>query len=205
MQHGFDTLPTALRERARVVLERGEQVLWAGSPNWRAAWRPLLGAFVFGSFWCAISLPMLAMAVAGATGLAPIKFEGSLDWPLWARFAVPLFMLPFAVIGLAIISYPVYQIRTLLKTAHVVTNRRLLEIEPARIVSHPLPTISSLRVKPFGASRATLVLGLGWEKDSDGMLVEKTTEWFGVSAADAAEACIRSLAPRLSRATGSTK
>jgi hypothetical protein len=170
-----------------------------GRPAWQAVFGRMLLIFLVGLFCCAVTLPMSIAALAGATGVTPLKFNGSYDWPLWAKIVVPMFTAPFALLSLFLAGYPIHALLTLHKTVHVVTDKRLLDIGPAHVESHLPTAITSLRRKLTRGGRVTLLIGLGWEKNGEDELVERTTDWIGIrdADADAAERCIRALAPQI--------
>lgn len=185
-----------LRRRVREVLSPGEKVLWAGQPIWRAVWGRLLAIFLFGLFWSAISFPLAAAVFGGATGLFPFKLNGSFDWPLWARFAVPLFMLPFVVIGSIMLVGPVMALWRCRQTVHLITDSRLIDLLPHKVVSIDPARISSVKRKPRGGGAGTIEIGLGWTTNSEDCKVEDIDEWSGVPSAARAETYIRALVAR---------
>lgn len=189
-------LSDAMGRRVREVVKPSEKVLWAGQPTWRAVWGRLLLIFLFGAFWAAVSFPLAAMVFGGATGLVPLKLNGTYTWPLWARFALPLFMLPFVVIGSVMLAGPVMALWRCRKTVHLITDTRLVDILPHKVVSIEPGKISSVKWKPRDSGTGTIEIGLGWTRDDEGSNVEDIDEWSGVPAAARAETYIRALVAR---------
>jgi hypothetical protein len=189
-------LSADLRRRVREVVGPEEKVLWAGQPTWRAVWGRLLLVFLFGVFWAAVSFPFAAMVFGGATGLVPFKLNGSYVWPLWARFALPLFVLPFVVIGYIMLAGPVMALWRCRQTVHLITETRLIDILPHKVVSIDPAKVSSIKRKPRAGGAGTIEIGLGWTRNSDDCKVEDIDEWVGVPAAARAETYIRALVAR---------
>lgn len=189
-------LSEELRRRVQQVVAPGEKVLWAGQPTWRAVWGRLLAIFLFGLFWGAVSFPLAAGVLAGAIGLVPFKLNGSFDWPLWARFVLPLFVLPFVAIGSVMLAGPVMALWRCRQTVHLITESRLIDILPHKVVSIDPAKVSSVKRKPRDGGTGTIEIGLGWRTDSDDCRIEDIDEWSGVPAAARAETYIRALVAR---------
>jgi hypothetical protein len=189
-------LSEAMRRRVGEVVGPGEKVLWAGQPTWRAVWGRLLAIFLFGLFWSAISFPLAAAVFGGATGLVPFKLNGNYVWPLWARFVLPLFMLPFVVIGYVMLAGPVMALWRCRQTVHLVTDTRLIDILPHKVVSIDPTKVSSIKRKPREGGAGTIEIGLGWTTNSEDCKVEDIDEWAGVPSAARAETYIRALVAR---------
>ena len=108
-------LPMFLAEAARGELERGERIQWAAQPRpWRFAWRAL-PIVLFGIPWTAFAL----FWVAGAARFKIPDFSKPVDF-------FPLLGMPFVLMGLGMLSAPLWLVRKARRTLYVITDRRAI-------------------------------------------------------------------------------
>lgn len=100
-----------LKERVNRALEPGEHVEWLGKPIPRYFTRLARSVYVFG-------IPWTAFAIFWTIGYVRQEGHGSAVLP----------GLPFLLIGLGLLSTPIWCYRKALKTAYVITNKRALII-----------------------------------------------------------------------------
>lgn len=120
-------LPQQLRLTLDGELTPGERILWAAQPRASRLWTGF-GIYLFAIPWTAFSLFWEAMA------LSP-WFAGQ-DPPgaMQAGFGIvmPIFGLPFMLIGLAMMYAPIHAMRKAGDTVHALTNKRLLTLVTER-------------------------------------------------------------------------
>ncbi len=117
-------LPDYLNEIIEGELAKGERVVWSGQPiASRLVW-PSFAIVLFGIPFTAFALFWMFMA-RGIVGRAPNPAGGV--FPVF-RF-LPLFGIPFLLIGLAMLSTPYWMLRKTRRTAYAVTDRRVLLVE----------------------------------------------------------------------------
>lgn len=114
----LEALPPFVRERLEAELEKGEQVLWAGQP---AGWRTLpvlqsLAMALFAVPWTGFAVFWIVMASSATGGGGPAAF-------------MPLFGVPFVLVGLAMLSSPLWALRGAARTGYAVTDRRVIVCE----------------------------------------------------------------------------
>jgi hypothetical protein len=112
-----DPLPTEVEERVLGEVEPGEAIAWVGRPRAGRYFMSMLPVFVFGIPWTAFAIFWVIMA-SGARGVGPI------GW------AFPLFGVPFVLVGLGMLASPFWAQRSAGQVAYVVTNRRVIFLEP---------------------------------------------------------------------------
>lgn len=122
--YGGSTLPDELDARVRSELDAGEQLLWVGQP---AANRFVLRAIplaLFGIPFTAFAVLWISMASFGAgMGVAnagPLGFIG---------VCFPLFGVPFILVGLGMLSSPLWAGRRAKRTCYALTDRRAILFE----------------------------------------------------------------------------
>ena len=111
-----------LQERVRRELEPGEMIRWMEQPVPRFFAPATIGMVIFGIPWTAFAV----FWICGASGFKMPNFHGG-------GFAFfPLFGLPFVLIGIGMLSAPLWAYRKALKTVYVITGGRALVIETGR-------------------------------------------------------------------------
>jgi hypothetical protein len=142
----------------------GERVLWRGTPTGRLKlWS--FAIYVFAIPWTAFSLFWTTMAFAGM-GATEWEGEGSIF-----KWAIPLFGLPFIIVGLAMMAGPFLPKWQRDKVLYAVTSERVLKLHLWRqleVTFCPLDRIGHVirRERPDGSGSLSLAIKVG--KDSDG-------------------------------------
>lgn len=112
-------LPQELRDRVRGELRAGERLLWIGQPLPGRAFWSALPIILFAIPWTAFAVFWVASAV-WMTGRAPGGGIGA----LFSCF--PLFGVPFILIGLAMLSTPLWAWRQAAHTCYALTDQRAI-------------------------------------------------------------------------------
>lgn len=193
MSIDLSRLPTPLRQAVSAeVAASGERVLYAGTPDWRASLPSLAISFTFGLFWSMISFPMAFFVWAEALGFGPENPKQAMGSGLAIFFSI--FLIPFVVIGAAMLATPFWMARRAARSAHVVTDKRILTLATGRnleIESVKLDAINFIKRRDGKGGRGTLSIGYGVTRDSDGDARPLTQDWSGVPDARRAEMMIR--------------
>lgn len=113
-----DPLPPGVEERVLAEVEPREAILWVGRPSRGRYFLSGLPAFVFGIPWTAFALFWVVMA-SGARAIGPVGWF------------FPLFGLPFVAVGVAMLATPFWARARAGQVAYVVTNRRVIFLEPS--------------------------------------------------------------------------
>ncbi|MGB7325088.1 MAG: hypothetical protein WBD31_09465 [Rubripirellula sp.] len=113
-----NNLPSYLTDLVRSELKPGETVIWAATPLARFMTVKSTGIFVFAIPWTLFSL----FWIAGASGFQVPQFDGPGD-------LFPLFGVPFVLVGLGMLCYPILNYRNAFRTCYLLTNRRALTFE----------------------------------------------------------------------------
>jgi hypothetical protein len=117
MQTG--TIPRDLDDKVKRELDSGERVLWIEQPIPRYFTAMSTGAFLFAIPWTAFAI----FWICGASGFKLPDFsKGGFSF-------FPLFGLPFVLIGIGMLSAPLWAYRKAFKTVYVITDRRAITFE----------------------------------------------------------------------------
>lgn len=196
MSSDVSRLPPFLRHAVSAELKNGEKVVYAGMPDWRAEAPQLLMAFVFGAFWSMLAFPAAFFVWAETLGFRPAAAGKAMGAGFGAFFSI--FLIPFVVIGIALLASPFVAIVRSRRTAHLVTDMRLMNVVTGgrsnSVDSFELSAINFLRRRDGKRGRGSLTIGYGVEIDSEGDSQPLTAFWPGIPDVRRAETVIRSLA-----------
>lgn len=112
------TIPAFLRELVNRELERDERIEWLGMPKPTFFSTTSTGAFIFAIPWTAFAI----FWIAGASNFKIPDFDKGED-------LFPLFGVPFVLIGIGMLSTPLWTYRKSLRTVYVITDRRAITFE----------------------------------------------------------------------------
>jgi hypothetical protein len=121
-------LPVELQNRLDKEINSDENVLWSGQPA--AGLRHHLNtlpAVLFGIPWTAFSIFWVTMAISMGSHMP--RTADSFPFSLMS-VVMPLFGLPFILVGLYMLSSPYWQMRKSSKTVYALTGQRAIIIEP---------------------------------------------------------------------------
>jgi len=117
------TIPAKVREDLLREMGPDEQMRWFGQP------RP--GSFMLGSLGLVLfGIPWTAFAFFWSAGAAGFQIP-DLENPDWTML-FPLWGLPFIVVGLGMLSSPLWAYRRAIRTAYAITNKRAIILEGGR-------------------------------------------------------------------------
>ncbi len=194
-----DSIPKSLKDFA-VREFSGEKLVWAARPDVKIAFWLSFGIWLFAIPWTAfslfwISIPGAALyeAYSGSDIGAP---KGA---PTVAMWAFALWGVPFVLVGFGMLLAPFWTLRKGSRTLYVLTNRRIAILENGssiKVTSIMPGDISGLSRKEGPDGRGTLTLSQGYEKDSDGDRVAKTTDLGVIAEVRRIEGLVRDLKDR---------
>ena len=116
-------LPLDLQEMVNRELEPGERIVWMDMPIPRFFTPVSTGAFLFGIPWTAFALFWTAGAAWGVSHSDP-------GTGLFRLF--PLFGVPFILVGLGMLSSPLWAYRRAKHSVYVITDRRAITLTGIR-------------------------------------------------------------------------
>jgi hypothetical protein len=116
-------LPPDLDARVRSELRNGERLLWVGQPDPRRYARPAWALVLFGIPWTGFAVFWVLMASGMMFAVGPAGPGGGFG-ALLACF--PLFGVPFILIGLGMLTSPVWMRRAARRTCYSLTDRRAI-------------------------------------------------------------------------------
>ena len=186
-------LPIRLGTLVEREVEEGEHILWLAQPRAGRFAMRTLPVVLFGIPWTAFAI----FWMAGASGFKIPDFKEGFDF-------FPLFGVPFVLIGLGMLSAPLWAIRKAKGTAYVITERRAIIFEGGL----------STKVRSFGPEQLG---GIERRERADGsgdIIIERsvtqgqngqTTEagFFGIPNVQETERLLREMVEAHERAKGS--
>lgn len=114
----LSNLPPLVRDLVANEIRAPERITWMAQPRAGRLARQTIPIVLFASFWTAFSCYWLVGAL-GAVTQGPTGYER----------LFPLFGLPFLLIGLGMLSSPLWALRRARRTVYLVTDRRIVIIE----------------------------------------------------------------------------
>jgi hypothetical protein len=118
MQPTERPVPPELRAKLERELHPGERIRWSGTPVPRWFTPAALAPFLFAIPWTAFAI----FWTCGAAGFKVPDFKDGAD-------LFPLFGLPFILVGLGMLSAPLWVRRKAKGTVYAITDRRAIAIE----------------------------------------------------------------------------
>jgi Na+/citrate or Na+/malate symporter len=120
--------PTDIQGMVRSELQPGESLQWTGTADAGRAAVSALPAMIFGIPFAGFALFWITMAYHGTHAISRSSSNSAAG--VFSFF--PLFGLPFLLIGLGIVSTPLFAYLKALKTAYAITDKRILVITDGR-------------------------------------------------------------------------
>ena len=114
-------VPRKLKDQVDRELESGERVQWIGMPQARFFTPGSTTAFLFAIPWTAFSI----FWICGASGFKMPDFSNGAG-------LFPLFGVPFVLIGVGMLSSPLWAYRKASKTVYAITDRRAITFDGGR-------------------------------------------------------------------------
>jgi len=163
-------VPGEMQDRVERELESGERVLWMEQPVPRFFSPGSTGAFLFGIPWTAFTV----FGILSASDFKMPEFSNVGD------VFIPLFIIPFLLVGLAMLSAPLWTYRSTRKTVYAITDRRALSIEgglrSTTVRSYPPERLQEVYRTERRDGRGDVIIAARSWKDSDG---DRRTEKLG--------------------------
>lgn len=171
MQNSIDLQQIAVNE----VAPDGESVVWFGQPNPIRLALTALPVFIFGIPWTAFAL----FWMYGASGF---KFPPDFSGDGFSYF--PLFGIPFVLIGIAMLSSPLFTYTKAFRTVYIVTNKSIRILTTGRTKKVETFTANDIgkierKEKPDGSGN--LIFKYDVSYDSDQKRRVKPVGFYGIS------------------------
>lgn len=154
------SIPRKLQTRVDHELDAGERIQWIGMPMPRCFTPASTFAFLFAVPWTAFAV----FWMYGAAGFQISDFKEGVD-------LFPLFGVPFVLIGLGMLSSPLWAYRKSLKTVYVITDRRAITFDggwSTTIRSYPPSKLTDIYRKEKRNGSGDVVISRKAWRDSDG-------------------------------------
>lgn len=169
-------------------LDPGERVVWYDMPIPRFFTPLTTGTFIFAIPWTAFAI----FWIMGASGFKLPDFsEGSSFFPL--------FGVPFVLVGLGLLSSPIWAYRKAFRTVYVITDRRAITFIGGRtttIRSYPPSRLQEIyRKERRDGSGDVVITHKAW-RDSDGDRQSEELGFLRVRNPKEVEQMLKQLAPK---------
>ena len=122
----MQTLPVELENRVRAELQGKERLVWAGQPKpsrWMWSSVPIV---LFGIPFTAFALFWISMASGLFFGAHEVHGHGQPDVFSALFSCFPLFGVPFLIVGLGMLTSPIWMYRRAKKTCYALTDQRAI-------------------------------------------------------------------------------
>jgi hypothetical protein len=181
------SIPAELQEQVEQELERDEKIQWIGMPRPVFFTPVATGAFLFGIPWTAFAVFWTAAAVWGTMNAGG---EG-----LFRLF--PLFGIPFVLVGIGMLSSPLWGRRRALQTVYVITDRRAITFDggwSTTVRSYPPEKLTDVyRKEKRDGSGDVIIARRAW-RDNDGDRQAEELGFLRVTGAKEVEQLLKALA-----------
>ncbi|MFM9977509.1 MAG: hypothetical protein ACKVOP_05610 [Sphingomonadaceae bacterium] len=165
---------------ALTVAAGGERILWSGQPRAKRL-IALFGIWVFAIPWTVFSLFWEAMALM--PWFASTNTPSEIAWTF--GIVMPIFGLPFILIGFGMLAVPFIAMARAGKTVHALTDKRLLTISVVRgttgVTAVPIDRTGPVETKINADGSGSLKVQTGSHIDSDG---DRITDKFEINGVD---------------------
>jgi hypothetical protein len=191
----FAHIPAPLRNKVEMELRSGERIVWTAQPIashlGRASW-PLV---IFGIFWTAFSVFWVVAAGAGT-------WRNSTPGPFKL---FPLFGVPFVLIGIGMLTSPIWMRKKAAKTVYMITDQRAVILSEGlrgktRVESYAPAQLQSITRDQHPDGSGDLIFETRTWRDSDGDRRTHRVGFFAVPDVKTVEDHIRTLAQKASNA-----
>lgn len=180
-------IPRELDDKVKRELESGERILWMEQPIPRYFTAMSTGAFLF-------AIPWTAFAVFWMCGASGFKMP---DFSKGGFSFFPLFGLPFFLIGIGMLSSPLWSYRKAFKTVYVITDRRAITFDAGwttTIRSYPPDRLQNIHRKEKRDGSGDVVLGQRVWSGSEGGQQSQDLGFLNIRDPKTVEQMLRKLA-----------
>lgn len=169
-------------------LESGERVVWFDMPIPRFFTPLTTGTFIFAIPWTAFAI----FWMMGASGFKIPDFSEGVSF-------FPLFGIPFVLVGLGMLSSPIWAYRKAFRTVYVITDRRAITFVGGRsttIRSYPPERLQEIYRKERRDGSGDVVITLNAWRDSDGDRQSEELGFLRIRNPKEVEQMLKQLAPK---------
>lgn len=182
------SIPPKLQSIVTGELEPGERVVWSSSPKPKLFSGGTLVTFLF-------AIPWTGFAIFWVAGAAGFKIPRSLSFAL----LFPLFGVPFILIGIVMLLSPLFAYQNALRTAYIITDRRVIIIDGGRsrtIRSFYPDNLSDVFRREHSDGTGDVIINRNAWRDSDGDRKTQELGFFRIHNAKNAETMLKQLSRR---------
>lgn len=196
-------VPGRLPDALKAFAERefaGERLVWAARPDVRIAALCSFAIYLFAIPWTTFSAAWISVPLGTLYEYYSADDVGApKEAPIMMMWAFAIFGTPFVAIGIAMLAAPFRVFQRGSRTLYVLTDRRIAILVGERQVSVTSITpgeIHGLKRKEGPDGRGTLILSLGYVRDSEGDRVAKASHLGVIDDVREVERLVRELKER---------
>ncbi len=187
VMHAPRPIPRDLQSRIDLELESGELIQWMDMPIPRYFTPYSRKAFIFAIPWTAFAL----FWTYAAAGFEMPNLQTTED--LFCLFGVP-----FILFGIALFGSPLWVYHQALKTVYVITDRRAIILEAAKLTSYPPEALTCITIRERRDGTGDIIISEEVSVDSDGDSSIKELGFFQIP-------CPKETRARLSQLAGKAR
>lgn len=176
----------------------GEKVWWTGKPKPTTVFRKTLPIWIMGIPWSALSFTMMGVLVLSIF-FSPPPTRVIPRWEYVMAGAFLIFVGVFVMIGAGMLGAPFWTAWKATRTAHVITDKRLITITLGRKleIKSVLPEqLLGFERQQYADGSGSLIITTGHVRDSEGDTTRTTEELLGVPDIAKVEKLLRELKAR---------
>ncbi len=160
----------------------GEKILWIGKPRPTTVFRKTLPIWMMGIPWSALMFPIFAVLILSIFFSPPARRVIS-TWEYFAMGALLIFVGAFVMVGVGMLGAPFWTAWKASRTAHVITDKRLISVTVGRKID--IKSILPEQLLGFDRQQypdgsGSLSITTGHVRDSDGDRTRLTEDIVGV-------------------------
>jgi len=175
----MNPLPDELQIRVNSEMRGGEKLVWSGQPIPGRFMRAAIPMMLFGIPFTGFALFWIAAALGKLSGGLN---QGHGDGLRFASF-VPLFGIPFLVVGLGLLTSPIWMRRRARRTCYALTDQRTIVWTPGlfgrmEVRSYQAPELNRMSRRDNGDDSGDLIFEefITTTRDSDGLARSQRNE-----------------------------
>jgi hypothetical protein len=184
-----EAMPLELRQFMESELRSGERIQYRTHPVPSRMARKSIPLVIFGVFWTAFALFWTGGAFVAVSHARTGTF---------LEYLFPLFGLPFVLIGIGLLSSPVWMRRAAARTAYLVTDRRAIIMRGGwfgkmHVRSFEPEALRDLERNQYADGSGDLIFARDWHRGKHGRQHSTPVGFLAVNEVKTAEAAIQNL------------
>jgi hypothetical protein len=186
-------IPGDLREAVERELQPDERISWIEMPIPTFFTPKSKKFFPFGIVWTLF----VVFWICAAAGFATPQFKEASDPFQVITILFPLFGVPFLLIGIGMLLFPIFEYRKALKTVYAITDRRAITLEAGwsrKVRSFPSSELANVYRKEKRNGTGDVIITIDKKADSEGNTIAEPLGFLRIREPKAVERMLKELA-----------